>query len=148
MGTIKNYWQNTENRKLLLVFVSFIIILIVLFIFFSFKILFGSSSSQLSPNTDPNGPDENYTREQKELEDQFLDDDKKSSRVSQLIDNLPYKGTNFSLIYDYGSLQFTLILLEGNESAGLEEFARFIKTNGIDASLIDKNLTKQTSPSL
>lgn len=148
MDTIKNYWQNTESKKLILVSGSFIIILIVLFIFFSFKILFGTNNSQISPNIDPNGPDEEYTREQKELEDQFLDDDKKSSRVSQLIDNLPYKGTNFSLIYDYGSLQFTLVLLEGNESAGLEEFAGFIKANGIDASLIDKNLIKQTSPSL
>lgn len=148
MDTIKKYWQNTENKKLILIFGSFIVVLIFLFIFFSFKILFGSSNSQLSPNTDPNGPDEEYTREQKELEDQFLDEDKRSSRVSQLIDNLPYKGTNFSLIYDYGSLQFTLILLQGKESAGLEEFAGFIKANGIDASLIDKNLVKQTSPSL
>lgn len=148
MDTIKNYWQNTENRKLILAFGSFIIVLIILFIFFSFRILFGSSNSQISPNADPNGPDEEYTREQKELEDQFLNEDKESSRVSQLIDNLPYKGTNFSLTYDYGSLQFTLILLQGNESAGLEEFAGFIKTNGINASLIDKNLVNQTSPNL
>ncbi len=148
MNRISNYWLNIENKKLFIAFFGFILVAIIMFIILAYGLIYGSYNSQESSNIDPNGPAEEYTKEQAELEKEFLDDDKASSRVSQLIDSLPYKGTYFSLSYDYGTLQFTLSLLQENESQGLSEYGNFIKANGIDASLVDENLIKTTSSSL
>ncbi|GEM_PF-3402042 len=148
MDNIKTGWSNIQNKKTFLLFLVFALAGFMVFIFLVFSILGRPPSNQKPSSADPDGPGEEYTKEQKELEDEFLDKDKESSRVSQLIDKLPYKGSNFLLEYSYGSLQFTLTLNEKAQSQGLAEFNQFLSANSIDANRMEENLIKKTSPSL
>lgn len=67
-----------------------------------------------------------------------IEEDRRSSLVSQLIHKTPYKGSDFSFSYDFRKDLFTLYINPSNKQLGRAEFGAFLKTNGVeDISWID-----------
>jgi hypothetical protein len=67
---------------------------------------------------------------------------KGGTEISSLIQRLPYRGTYFSLYYNYSDDIFILFLDKNKSAAGETEFENFLKQNGIlDKSWI-KNLNQ------
>lgn len=145
IDTLKQNWAAIENKRRFSLFVILVLTSFIVFLFLVFIILGRPLADPNSSGPDPKGPDEKYTDEQNKLEGEFQDEDQASSRVSQLISKLPYKGTNFSLSYDYGTFKFTLVLNQAKPSEGLSEYNQFLITSGIEPKLIEKNFKKETS---
>lgn len=57
---------------------------------------------------------------------------KKDSIIGDLLNKLPYFGSNFSISYDYGQNQFKVVVASDEKIEGEKEFNDFLKTNRID----------------
>lgn len=72
-----------------------------------------------------------------DVSEEEIEKSTQSSLVYQMVQDLPYDGTNFALYYSYDNDSFTLYLSPGNEAAGRAEFSNFINSKGVqDASWI------------
>lgn len=68
---------------------------------------------------------------------------RRDSLVGQLLNKLPYTGTNFSLEYNYSRNQFIVTLKAGQEDAGNKELDAFLLANQIDSESWLNNLAIQ-----
>lgn len=59
----------------------------------------------------------------------------RDSLVGELLNLIPYKGSNFTLDYSFTNNHFILILDKGSESEGNQEFDQFLKNNNV----LDRN---------
>lgn len=62
-----------------------------------------------------------------------------ADRIVNIMDKLPYKGTNFTLSYDSNTGGFILNINPSNKSAGSAEFEDFLKQNGVLKSDLDSS---------
>ncbi len=114
-------------RKLLLLFgVS---VLIAIFIFFVYQnVSLKKTENQIMPASLPtNGSvPNNYGSDPK-----IINDARKSFLAGQLINKLPYTGSNFYLSFDYSTGYFTLVLNKNNLELGNKEFDDFLLQNSV-----------------
>jgi len=62
--------------------------------------------------------------------------------VSSLVNNVPYRGQDFTLAYNFDTATFLLTLDKNNLTAANAEFNAYLKTNGIkDKSWFDNLVT-------
>lgn len=75
-----------------------------------------------------------------------IDQLNKDTATGSLLNKLPYKGVNFSFVYYYEINRFTLVLKQGAEQQGNEEFDRWLKDNGINDRSWFRNLDVTVQP--
>jgi len=82
---------------------------------------------------------------------QFTTQDKKQaaigSIVGNLISNLPYKGKDFSLYYNFSKDEFLLYINPNAKQEGNSEFSDYLKKMGVvDSSWLDNLFTTYITP--
>ena len=97
------------------------------------------SPTQQNTNSGASNADNPQFQNQQQQEDA-----RRSYTIGQLINLLPYSGTNFSLFYSFSTNQFTLYINPANQTAGNSEFDAFLKKNGINDRSWFSNLSLTT----
>lgn len=76
---------------------------------------------------------EEYTRAQEEIDITAAPTMKALERSTSLKDQLPYRGTDFSISYDAERFMYAVRYYEGREDAGERELVSFLKENGVNS---------------
>lgn len=144
--------MNLKNKKI--IFLIGASILVIAWLFISLFILLRPLSStqqnsqntqntqtQTSPTPTPYAEQsEGYKNSTSQINKQSAPLIQHDSAVGTLLNKLPYKGTNFSMSYDFDTNSFVVIINKFNQDEGNKEFDTFLKNNGVmDRSWI-KNL--------
>lgn len=136
-----NYFK---NRSKILILISLLVLILISIIWLKVKnkqevvppmptmtpTAVGTSKPQ-SSNFEPiNRPESREEYQTISTSDRvFLD---QSSKVSDLINKLPKKGSFFSMSYNFKGSRFLAVLDKDNQARANEEFDRFLSENGIN----------------
>jgi hypothetical protein len=116
-------------------FVFIVIVLIIVFLI-SFFLVSQFNGGKPSPTPLPSGeaqtPQEG--KSYSALTDQAQEQIRKDELVGKLIDQLPHKGTNFTLTYNISNNRFTATFNTKNRAQGEQELNQYLKQNQIDST--------------
>jgi hypothetical protein len=92
----------------------------------------GTSKQKQNQQGISSDPNDSYNKSYDEIQAKEQANPDPLQKAADLRSKLPYKGTNFSLDFDYDKQTFVLTLKKSNQAAGNSEFEQFIQANGVD----------------
>lgn len=94
----------------------------------------------IAPYTPQNDYSESYIKKAQEIENSERAEREKGQQVGKLLSLVPYKGTYFSISFDYAQVNFVVELNKSHLSEANQEFDAFLIKNGIQSRSWIKNL--------
>lgn len=121
-----------KNKEVFLLIVAIVLVLIlfIFVVFISFVPRPENPNNSSVPTPFPSGVSGGENLQPGTQAEQEIV--RRSYTIGQLINLLPYNGSNFSLFYSFSTNVFTLYINPSKQTEGNTEFDAFLKKNGID----------------
>jgi len=130
-----------KTVKLLgLVVIIGVIALLIIQIFLNLKQT--NTSPYPTPNTSAEASyySQDYKQKAAQIQQQNQQFNNQEEKVGQLLNKVPYQGTNFKLVFDSSSSEFVVTINQNNKTQGETEFENFLKQNQIEDKSWIRNL--------
>lgn len=94
----------------------------------------------IAPYTPQNDYSDSYVQKAEEIENSEQTEREKGQQVGKLLSAMPYKGTYFSIVFDFDSVDFVVELDKAHSTEANQEFDAYLLKNGIQSRSWIKNL--------
>jgi len=114
--------------------VVFTILLLIAYLLINGGSIFGPGFFPVpttAPGSEKNGVNEDYNKSFEKLIPTIESSEEKETKIGAVLNQLPYKGKNFSLYFDLDTGRYVLYINPSNKDLGNTEFEDFLKKNGV-----------------